>query len=287
MKKLNIILSILLFCFISCKESPEKKSEIEKQELSKPLMDYEDLISDYDKWWSYHYNEISLVLDFEALNEKSEKISKEKFLKKLISGNFITIEVQSNDSSSTYKLFNLPKKLENGISNTIKNDSYRAFKLYKMEGNKFPDFKAVDINGIEYNNEKFKGKTTVIKTWFIACKPCIAEMPELNRLVDNYKNNNLQFLSLAQDDKEALISFLKRNEFKYDVLPNQEHLIENELNLTAYPTHLIVNKKGIIEKVFDKASGVISYIDQDYLLINDKKTNSTPPAPPAPPAPPR
>lgn len=287
MKNLTILLSILLISFISCKESPEKKSITKNQEVSQPLMDYDSLISDEDKWWSYHYNEISLLSDYQALNEKSEKISKEKFLKKLISGNFITIELQSNDDSKTYKLFDLPESLENNISKTIKNNSYWAYKLFKMEGIKFPDFNAVDINGIEYNNEKFKGKTTVIKTWFIACKPCIAEMPELNELVDNYKNNNLQFLSLAEDKKEPLLNFLKRNEFKYDILPDQEHLIENELKLSVYPTHLIVNEKGIIKKVFEKASGVIAYIDQNKLLNDNKKTKPESPLPPPPPARPK
>ena len=105
MKNLFIIISILLVTVLSCKERPGKKSEIKKQEVSKPLVNYDDLISDYNKWWSYHYNKISLESDFEALNEKSEKISKNEFLKKLTSGNFIAIEMQSINDSKTYKLF--------------------------------------------------------------------------------------------------------------------------------------------------------------------------------------
>lgn len=281
MKNLIIILSVFVISLVSCKKSPEEKTVNEKEQIIKPIMSYEYLISDYDKWWSYHYNEIAFTSDFKALDKDSEKISKEDFLKKLITGDYIAIEVESENDITTYKLYRLPKDLDNGISKVIKNDSYRAFELFKLEGTKFPDFTVTDVNGIKYNNEKFEGKTTVIKTWFINCKPCIAEMPELNKLVDMYKNKDVQFLSLAIDEKEPLLNFLKKNEFKYDVLPNQKDLIQNELKLTAYPTHLVVNEKGIIKKVFNKASQIITYIDQDKLMIKDEKTNLTPPPPPA------
>lgn len=281
MKNLIIILSVFVISLISCKKSPEEKTVDEKKQIIKPIMSYEYLISDYDKWWSYHYNEIALTSDFKALDKDSQKISKEDFLKKLITGDYIAIEVESENDITTYKLYRLPKDLDNGISKIIKNDSYRAFELFKLEGTKFPDFTVTDVNGIKYNNAKFEGKTTVIKTWFINCKPCIAEMPELNKLVDMYKNKDVQFLSLATDEKKPLLNFLKKNEFKYDVLPNQKDLIQNELKLTAYPTHLVVNEKGIIKKVFNKASQIITYIDQDKLMIKDEKTNLTPPPPPA------
>ena len=285
MKNLFTILAILLVSFTSCKEHSEKKSEIKKIDIIKPLMNFEDLISDYNKWWSYHYHKISLSSEFEALNEKSEKITKDEFLKKLTSGNFITIEMQSNDISKTYKLFELPKDLDNAISGTIKNVSYQEHKFFKMEGIEFPDFNVVDINGIEYNNEKLKGKTTVIKTWFIACKPCVAEMPELNKFVKKYKNEErIQFVSLALDTKPLLLDFLQKQEFEYAVIGEQKDLIQNKLNLPAYPTHLVVNEKGHIAKVFNKASELISYIEKDGNLKKNEQKKLPPPLPP-PPAP--
>lgn len=282
MKKLLIIISILLVSSSSCKEKSDKNPEQEKKEILKPLADFDNLISDYMKWWSYHYYEISLSSDFDALNEKSEKITKDEFLSKLTSGNYITIEMQSNNVSKTYKLFELPKNLDNGISSTIKNVSHQAYRLFKMEGTKFPPFNVVDLNGIVYNNEALKGKTTVIKTWFIACKPCIAEMPELNEFVEKYKNEDqIQFLSLALDKKPLLLDFLKKTKFEYAVIGEQKELIQDKLNLKAYPTHLIVDENGIIKKVFDKGSELISYIEKDTAL-KESEQKRLPPPPPAP-----
>ena len=285
MKKIIIIISVLFISLNSCKESSDKNS---KKEDQKPLAEFENLISEYNKWWSYHYYKIFLSTDFIALNEKSEKIKKDQFLKKLTSGNYITIELQSNDNSKTYKLFALPKNLDKSISKTIKQVSNEAYRYFKMEGTKFPDFNVVDLNGIKYNNEKLKGKTTIIKTWFIACKPCIWEMPELNEFVGKYKNEErIQFLSLALDTKPLLLNFLKKTEFKYAIIGEQKELIQNKLNLSAYPTHLVVNEQGLISKVFNNISELISYIENDTTLKNSEQKMLPPPPPPrpAPPTP--
>lgn len=269
MRNVVVILSILFISITSCKDSNKNLDE-DKREIKKPLADLEDLTSDYMKWWSYHYYEISFSSDFDALNEKSENISKDEFFKKLISENYITIELESDGDYKTYKLFELPKGAEKNISATIKGVSAQAYNLFKLEGAKFPEFDVVDLNGIQYTNESLKGKTTVIKTWFIACKPCFAEMPELNEFVRTYRDEaDIQFLSLALDTKPLLENFLNNTEFVYVVIAEQE-----KLTLTAYPTHLVVDENGIIKKVIAKASELISYIDNDRSLKQKKASIS-------------
>jgi peroxiredoxin len=133
------------------------------------------------------------------------------------------------------------------------------------------------MKGMHYNNDSLIGKKTIIKTWFIACKPCIAEIPELNELLENYRNKkNIQFLSLALDKKEPLIKFLNKKEFKYEVISEQENLIQNKLNLRGYPTHLIIDKKGHIEKVLDTASELITYLENKQ-PVKQKESNLPPP----------
>ena len=56
-------------------------------------------------------------------------------------------------------------------------------------GDKFKFFDLTDINGKPIKVADMAGKIVVINFWFIACPICRYEMPELNRLVDTYKNN--------------------------------------------------------------------------------------------------
>jgi peroxiredoxin len=274
-----VIFSILLF---SCKEKEktEKKSISEKVENLEPKIEFNEIDSDFIKWWTYHSHNISLSSNFTGLNEKSDTIDKKQFLEKLTTGNYIPLKIKSDDKVEIYKLFKLDSNADKSIGSTIKNESLTNLKHFNMEGLPLPEFNFTDLNGNKYTNENTKGKTIILKTWFINCKACVAEFPELNELVENYKQrNDMIFLSLAQDSKAELENFLQKKDFEYQVVPNQKEFIDKKLNLQMYPTHIIVDKNGTIIKVVNKASEMISFLESE-----NKQTEKIPPPPPPPPA---
>jgi thiol-disulfide isomerase/thioredoxin len=265
MKRYQIITILLLSIFIfSCKEKAEKKQLSEKVENLEPKADIKELESDFIKWWTYHSYNISLSSNFIGLNVKSDKIDKKQFLKELTSGNFIPLKLKSKDGIDLYQLYKLDSSAIKDIGNTIKNESLTNLQHFKMESTNFPKFDFTDLNGNHYTNENTKGKIIVFKTWFINCKACVAEFPELNELVEKYKNrNDIIFLSLALDSKSELDEFLQKKSFEYKVVPNQKEFIVKTLNLQIYPTHIIVDKNGIILKVVNKASEMISFFENE------------------------
>lgn len=272
-----IIISITLF---SCKENYKKKKQLasEKIEILEPNIDFNELEADFTKWWTYYSYNISLSSNFTGLNEKSDTITKSQFLEKLIKGNYIPLKIKSNTEIKTYKLFKLDSNANKSIRKTTKNESLTNLKYLKIEGQKFPKFEFVDLNGNYYTNENTKEKTIILKTWFINCKACVAEFPELNEFVKKHKQrNDIIFVSLALDTKSELESFLQKKDFVYKVVPNQKEFIE-KLNLQIYPTHIIVDKNGIITKVVNKASEMIVFFE------NEKENQSTKkvPSPPSP-----
>lgn len=277
MKKHQIITILVLSIYVfSCKEKSEK-TELSKQvENLEPKINLTELGMDFMKWWTYHSNNISLSSNFTSLNEKSDTIEKKQFLEKLITSNYIPVRLNSNDGLETYKLFKLDSSANKSIGSTVKSESLTILKHSKMEGLPFPEFDLTDLNGNLYTNENTKGKTLILKTWFINCKACVAEFPDLNELVNKYKlKNDIIFVSLALDSKSELESFLQKKGFEYKVVPNQRDFIEKKLNLQIYPTHIIVDRNGIILKVVNKASEMIEFFE------NEKKlTENIPPPPP-------
>lgn len=269
MKKYQAILILLIsFLIFSCKEKSKETQLSERMEHLEPKINLNKLKTDYRKWWSYYSNNISLSSNFIGLNEKSDKIEKKQFLEKLTTSNYIPIRVKSSEGFETYKLFRLDSSANKDIKFTIKNESLTNLKYYHMEGLPFPEFKFTDLDGKLYTSKNTKGKTIMLKTWFIGCKACIAEFPELNKLVKKYQQrNDMIFVSLADDTKPELKSFLEKRKFEYKVFPNQEDFIKKELNLQIYPTHIIVDKNGIIVKVWNKASEMISFIENEIIGI--------------------
>ncbi|WP_250432391.1 TlpA family protein disulfide reductase [Hanstruepera flava] len=277
MKNYLCLLILVVIGITSCKE--KSNENLDSKEKFEPIVNVNDLTSDHNKWYTYYYYDITLSADFKPLNEQSEVITKDEFFNELITGKYIPVEIKS-DSLKIYKLYTIPPTANTSISNVVKSTAASAYSLYKMEGMKFPDFEFSDLNGKHYNNDSLIGKKTIIKTWFIACKPCVAEIPELNELVENYSDKkNIQFISLALDKNEPLIKFLNKTEFKYEVVAEQKNLIQNKLNLRAYPTHLIVDKNGHIEKVLSTASELITYLE-DKQPVRQKELNVPPPPPP-------
>lgn len=79
-------------------------------------------------------------------------------------------------------------------------------------------FSVTDINGNNYSLESLKGKVIVINFWFVECKPCVMEMPELNKLVEKYKNKEVVFLGFAMNEKDKIEKFLKTTTYKYNIV---------------------------------------------------------------------
>lgn len=279
MKK-KFYLILILSSILSCNQNNKDKTE--KNDLE-PVTNVNDLLSDRDKWWSYQFYDISLSSDFKSLDTNFKKITKDQFLTELTSGKYVPVEMKQ-DSVKVYKLYEIPTNADSSIKSIIRNLAKSELHYYKLEGTSFPNFQARNLEEKIVDNHSLKGKTTVFKTWFIACKPCIAEMPELNKIVDNYQKDDFQFISLALDEAPELKKFLKSQEFKYAILPNQDELIQNKLKLNVYPTHLVVNKQGEIEKVFSKSSELIEYIET-YKSVKLNSSNSKLPPPPLPPDP--
>ncbi|PTS93058.1 TlpA family protein disulfide reductase, partial [Flavobacterium sp. HMWF030] len=195
---------------------------------------------------------IMLSRDFMALNLLSKQISKESFLNELVNGNYIPIRLKSTDSIYYYKLFKIQPKSDTSIKATINQEAFDALKNFEMEGKPFPKFSFNDLDGNLVSNETMKGKIIVIKCWYIHCAACIKEFPEVNKLVEKYKDRkDILFISLAEDTPEQLKVFLARKPLSYSVIPNMKEYMNEALQLNAFPTHFILNKEGSIAKVLN------------------------------------
>jgi peroxiredoxin len=231
-----------------------------------PEVDFSILQKDYMSWWNYYSKNIILSSDFISLDENSNIISKENFLVLLTSGDYIPIRLSSKDTLLYYKLYKLNSNCDD-IKSTIKSESLYSYENFKKEGTQFPKFNFKDLNENIYNKETTKDKIIVLKCWFIHCQKCNEEMPDLNKLVKKYKNrNDIVFISLATDTNQELEKFLTKKIFNYAVVPNQKSFITETLNISTFPTHIIINKKGKISKAVSDFKELSIALNKESLL---------------------
>lgn len=129
-----------------------------------------------------------------------------------------------------------------------------------------PAFNTMLLNGKKAVFEPGKSQTLyVLNFWFTSCVPCKVEIPELNRLVEKYKEKNVTFVAITFENKDQVTKFLKKKAFNYSVAPSEKKLI-NLFKISAYPTNIIINQKGDIifreeglsSNIFDRLDKVIA-----------------------------
>ncbi len=113
-----------------------------------------------------------------------------------------------------------------------------------VTGKKITTFSERDMNGTKFNMKELLGKVVVLNFWFINCMPCRMEMPDLNELVDDFKENTeVVFIAIGLDDKYNIADFLKTQPFKYHIIDSGNFLVR-QYGVNSYPTHVVVDRQG-------------------------------------------
>lgn len=111
-------------------------------------------------------------------------------------------------------------------------------------GEKVPDFKFTDLDGNTYTNENLAGKVAVLNFWFVNCKPCIQEIPELNEITHKYENHkDVVFIGIALDSSEKLNTFLEHTPFEYNIIPDGMKA-SSAFGVRSYPTNIVIGRDG-------------------------------------------
>lgn len=236
------LILLLILCFAACRQSPP---------VDEPVMSPEAILKDA---WGYCWRYVKPLEDYTAYDTSGGEISREQFLTMFASGDYLPLRLRTADSSHRYRMYALPPSTDQGIRSTLGNLGKKLLHDYRQEGKTLPAFTFVDLDGNRYTPENTKGRILVLKCWFIACAPCVEEMPQLNRMMEQYSDRkDILFVSLATDPANKLKDFLQKTEFKYAVIPDMRSYMSDALQVNAYPTHFLVNKQGQIAKVTNKA----------------------------------
>lgn len=198
---------------------------------------------------------------FNPLDNMGAIMEKGMFLTLLRTGGYIAVK-SVKKGKIQYQLTNIEGPDQEKIKKSIVSKATIAHQYFKMEGKRLPSYDFVDLKGKSHNKADTKGKIVVLKCWFITCRVCVEEFPQLNNLVDKYKDDNLEFISLAFDEKNKLTEFLKTKPFKYVTVPSQKKYMSKKLKVKQYPTHLIVDANGIIIKMVNNVKTLTSELER-------------------------
>lgn len=120
------------------------------------------------------------------------------------------------------------------------------------------DFKLIALDDQVVDSDNLKGSVVVINFWGIYCKPCIQEIPELNKMVQEFRSEHVHFIGITGDSKKEIINFLNNHPFEYKIYPTSDYTdLRLKFNsFPAVPIHIIINKDWkIIYRFIGKLEG--------------------------------
>ncbi len=139
--------------------------------------------------------------------------------------------------------------------------------VHPLKGKEGLPFEVTDINGMDYSLESLKGKIVVVNFWFTACAPCRKEIPELNKLVEKYTDQEVVFLAFAKDDTKNIQTFLEKQVFNYSIIPNANEFVK-QYEIQAFPTNLIIDQSSKIVFVTESySSETVDAIDENVEVL--------------------
>ena len=102
-----------------------------------------------------------------------------------------------------------------------------------------------DLENNIFTLQNFKGKNLFINYWATWCNPCLAEMPYMAELYENYKDEeDIIFLYLSREKLEIIKNYIPKDE-SLQQLPIYKIITDDEFFATSgIPTTFIVNSDG-------------------------------------------
>ena len=125
-----------------------------------------------------------------------------------------------------------------------------------------------DLEGNEFSLRNFENKVLFINYWATWCNPCLAEMPNMAELYNQYKeNDNIVFLYLSKEDADTIIDYIPKDD-SLGELPIYKIVTDDDLFSTrGIPTTFIVNRNG---EIVIKDVGSAVWNDQSVIDYLDK-----------------
>ena len=145
---------------------------------------------------------------------------------------------------------------------------FTGFSAFELSAQQVRNFTLNDLDNKQQSFNELKGeKLTILDFWATWCRPCNKAIPELNKIYNEYKNKGVNVIGINCDGPRSIAKvapLVKTLQIEYPILIDMNIQLMSELNLSAYPTLVIVNSSGKIVWIHE------GFVQGDEIVISDE-----------------
>jgi cytochrome c biogenesis protein CcmG, thiol:disulfide interchange protein DsbE len=163
---------------------------------------------------------------------------------------------------STLSLMLVLKPMNDGITR------WKQTKNMAMHDVDAPLFDTTDLSGNEQRLADQKGKVVLVNIWATWCPPCLAEMPKLDRLYHEKKDQGFVVYGISDEDANLQRKFLQRMPVTYPLLTVNGTIPSLYRDVARYPAIFLVDRNGKLQPApsasqpFDKIEATVTALLQ-------------------------
>ncbi|MBA7574241.1 MAG: redoxin domain-containing protein [Dehalococcoidia bacterium] len=138
--------------------------------------------------------------------------------------------------------------LTSGLGIIIDCDDYSGQRF--QDGDPAPDFRFEDAAGQTFSLSDFRGKSVMLNFWATWCGYCVAELPYIQQVYDDWQGREVVILTIDFGEDAAKVNdLLDELGFSLPVLLDIEAAAMAQYRVTNLPRTFFIDKEGLIRYI--------------------------------------
>lgn len=115
-----------------------------------------------------------------------------------------------------------------------------------------PDFELKTTTGETIKLSELRGQAVLVNLWATWCPPCRAEMPAIEKVYNEYKEEGFVVLAVNmtyQDTYSNITPFIDEYNLTFPILLDEINSVGSAYQLRSLPSSFFIDREGIINEV--------------------------------------
>jgi peroxiredoxin len=106
------------------------------------------------------------------------------------------------------------------------------------------DFTLTELGGKTWTLKEQRGKVVVLNFWATWCPPCRKEMPDLETLYQQFKDQGLVILAISDEDAGKVRPFIAQQKVSYPILLDPGRKVNELFQIEGIPKTFVYDRSG-------------------------------------------